>query len=149
MNRFAKRITGTPLFAVIILAALWSGADAQGLPERAVGMDTNKDGVIDKGEARGPLASNFDAMDRDKSGGIDGAELAAFFGGGRRGTAVVADAVVEEDLSQTRPVMGQLVARQVGPVAARVSGPVESVRVQVGDFVKKGDEIWWQPVFFP
>ena len=139
MNQFSKRLAGTPFFAVIILVALWSGADAQELPERAAGMDANKNGVIERGEARGPLASNFDAMDRDKSGGIDGAELAAFFGGGGRGTAVVADAVILEDLSQTTPVIGQLVARQVGPVAARVSGAVESVWVQVGDQVKKGD----------
>jgi RND family efflux transporter MFP subunit len=139
MNRFAKRLAGTLFFAVMTLAALWSVADAQELSERVAGMDTNKNGVIDRDEARGPLASNFDVMDRDKSGGIDGAELAAFFGGGRGGTAVVADAVIEEVLSQTTPVIGQLVARQVGPVAARVSGPVESVRVQVGDLVKKGD----------
>jgi RND family efflux transporter MFP subunit len=139
MNRLAKRLAGAPILAVVVLAALGSDAAAQELPERAAGMDANKNGVIDRDEARGPLASNFDAMDRDKSGGIDGAELAAFFGGGGGGTAVVADAVIEGDLSQTTPVIGQLVARQVGPVAARVSGPIESVRVQVGDHVKKGD----------
>jgi len=139
MNRLAKRLGGAPILAAVILAALGSAAVAQELPERVAGMDANKNGVIDRDEARGPLASNFDAMDRDKSGGIDGAELAAFFGGGGNGTAVVADAVIENDLSQTTPVIGQLVARQVGPVAARVSGPIESVRVQVGDHVKKGD----------
>lgn len=139
MNRLAKRLGGAPILAGVILVALGSVAAAQELPERVAGMDANKNGVIDRDEARGPLASNFDAMDRDKSGGIDGAELAAFFGGGGNGTAVVADAVIEDDLSQTTPVIGQLVARQVGPVAARVSGPIESVRVQVGDHVKKGD----------
>jgi RND family efflux transporter MFP subunit len=139
MNRLAKRLGGAPILAGVILVALGSVAAAQELPERVAGMDANKNGVIDRDEARGPLASNFDAMDRDKSGGIDGAELAAFFGGGSNGTAVVADAVIEDDLSQTTPVIGQLVARQVGPVAARVSGPIESVRVQVGDHVKKGD----------
>ena len=139
MNRLAKRLAGAPIFAAVVLVALGSGAPAQDLPERVAGMDANKNGVIDREEARGPLASNFDVMDRDKSGAIDGAELAAFFGGGGAGTAVVADAVIEDDLSQTTPVIGQLVARQVGPVAARVSGPVESVRVQVGDQVKKGD----------
>ena len=139
MNRLAKRLAGAPVLAVLVLVGLGSGAVAQELPERVAGMDANKNGVIDRDEARGPLASNFDAMDRDKSGGIDGAELAAFFGGGGGGTAVVADAVVEDDLSQTTPVIGQLVARQVGPVAARVSGPIESVLVQVGDHVKKGD----------
>jgi len=139
MNGLAKRLVGVPILAAAVLIAQGSGVSAQELPGRAAALDANKNGVIDRDEARGPLASNFDTIDRDKSGGIDGAELSAFFGGGGNGAAVVADAVVEEDLSQTTPVIGQLVARQVGPVAARVSGPVESVQVQVGDRVEKGD----------
>ncbi len=117
----------------------WSPAQGQELPERARALDTNGNGVIDRDEAVGPLAANFANIDRDKSGGIDGTELAAFFGGGGNGAAVVADAVIEEDLSQTTPVIGELVARQTGPVAARVSGPIDAVRVRVGDRVKKGD----------
>ena len=139
MNGLAKRLVGVPILAAAVLIAQGSGVSAQELPGRAAALDANKNGLIDRDEARGPLASNFDTIDRDKSGGIDGAELSAFFGGGGNGAAVVADAVVEEDLSQTTPVIGQLVARQVGPVAARVSGPVESVQVQVGDRVEKGD----------
>jgi RND family efflux transporter MFP subunit len=139
MNQIAKPIAGALLLVAATLLGLSSGALAQELPGRAAALDANKNGVIDRDEARGPLASNFDTIDRDKSGGIDGAELAAFFGGGGSGAAVVADAVIEEDLSQTTPVIGQLVARQAGPVSARVSGPVESVQVQVGDRVKKGD----------
>jgi len=139
MNGLAKRLVGVPILAAAVLIAQGSGVSAQELPGRAAALDANKNGVIDRDEARGPLASNFDTIDRDKSGGIDGAELSAFFGGGGNGAAVVADAVVEEDLSQTTPVIGQLVARQVGPVAARVSGPVESVQIQVGDRVEKGD----------
>ena len=139
MNGLAKRLVGVPILAAAVLIAQGSGVSAQELPGRAAALDANKNGLIDRDEARGPLASNFDTIDRDKSGGIDRAELSAFFGGGGNGAAVVADAVVEEDLSQTTPVIGQLVARQVGPVAARVSGPVESVQVQVGDRVEKGD----------
>ena len=139
MNGLAKRFAGAAAVAVVMLVPIGIEAQAQELPGRAAALDTNKNGVIDRDEARGPLASSFDTIDRDKSGGIDGAELAAFFGGGGNGTAVVADSVVEQDLSQTTPVIGQLVARQVGPVSARVSGPVEAVRVQVGDRVKKGD----------
>ncbi len=49
------------------------------------------------------------------------------------------DAVIVEPLSQTMPVLGRFVARQSGPVAALVSGPVESVIVEVGDRVEAGD----------
>ena len=57
INRFVKRIAATSLFAVIILAAIWPDADAQELSGRAAGLDANKNGVIDRDEARGPLAS--------------------------------------------------------------------------------------------
>ncbi len=49
------------------------------------------------------------------------------------------DAVIEEPLRQTMPVIGRFVARQAGPVAALVSGPVEEILVDVGDRVAKGD----------
>ncbi len=52
------------------------------LSERARGLDANGNGVIDRGEARGPLASSFDTIDKDKSGGLDGAEIRKFFTGG-------------------------------------------------------------------
>ena len=39
------------------------------------------------------------------------------------------------------PVIGRLVARQAGVVAARTRGPVEEVHVEVGDRVKRGDVI--------
>ena len=49
------------------------------------------------------------------------------------------DAVKREPLAQTVPVVGRLVARQSGTVAARSAGPVEKVLVEVGDRVKRGD----------
>ena len=52
---------------------------------------------------------------------------------------VEVDAVVEAPLSQTMPVIGRFVARQSGPVAALVSGPVDEILVDVGDRVAKGD----------
>lgn len=52
---------------------------------------------------------------------------------------VEVDAVIEEPLRQTMPVIGRFVARQAGPVAALVSGPVEEILVDVGDRVAKGD----------
>ena len=53
--------------------------------------------------------------------------------------AVDVDEVRVEPLSQTVPVIGRLVARQSGIVAARIGGPVADMRVSVGDRVKKGD----------
>ena len=57
-----------------------------------------------------------------------------------RAAQVEVDAVIEAPLSQTLPVIGRFVARQSGPVAALVSGPVEKILVDVGDRVVK-DEI--------
>ena len=45
------------------------------------------------------------------------------------------DAVITEPLRQTVPVIGRFVARQTGVAAARVSGPVGEIRVEVGDRV--------------
>jgi len=53
--------------------------------------------------------------------------------------AVKVDAVRSEPLSQTVPVIGRLVARQAGAVAARIGGPIIEFRVQVGDRVAVGD----------
>lgn len=49
------------------------------------------------------------------------------------------DAVIVEPLLQTAPVMGRLVTSQAGAVAAQTNGAVESVHVQIGDRVAKGD----------
>ena len=51
------------------------------------------------------------------------------------------NAVITEARKQTVPVIGRLVARQAGVVAARTRGPVEEVHVEVGDRVKRGDVI--------
>jgi len=51
------------------------------LNERAKGLDANNNGLVDRNEARGPLQANFDDMDCDKNGGLDGAEIPAFFQG--------------------------------------------------------------------
>ena len=52
---------------------------------------------------------------------------------------VVVDRVVTEASHQNVPVIGRFIARQAGPVAARISGPVAEFRVDVGDRVAKGD----------
>ena len=143
-------------------------AYAQGkeLSDRGKAADKNKNGVIDRDEAGGPLKANFDDMDCDKSGTLDGREIRGFFTGedcpkpsaaapgkqsagsggkkrkgGRPPRAVRVDAVFTEPLSQTAPVIGRLVARQSGDVAARINGAVVSMPTAVGDRVKKGEVI--------
>ena len=60
----------------------------------------------------------------------------------QRPPAVVGvDAVVREPLRQTLPVIGRLVATQKTDVAARIKGPVASIKVRVGDRLKVGDVI--------
>ena len=51
------------------------------------------------------------------------------------------DAVRTEPLNQTVPVVGRLVARQAGSVAAQISGPIAEFRVEVGDRIAAGDVI--------
>lgn len=60
---------------------------------------------------------------------------------GRRGRPVFVelDEVKRVALTQTVPVLGRMVPRQTGVVAARVAGPVARMNVQVGDRVATGD----------
>lgn len=51
------------------------------------------------------------------------------------------DTVKRVPLSQTVPVIGRLVALQVGEVAARINGPIETFEVEVGDRVETGQVI--------
>ncbi len=54
---------------------------------------------------------------------------------------VVVDQVRKEPLKQTIPILGRLVARKAGVVAALTRGAVAEFRVDVGDRVKKGQVI--------
>ncbi len=56
-----------------------------------------------------------------------------------RETRVGVDPVTMTREAQTVPVIGRLVARRSGPVAARIAGPIEDLKVDVGDRVTKGD----------
>ena len=58
-----------------------------------------------------------------------------------RATRVTVDVVATAPLVQTVDVLGRLVSRQGGVVAAQVAGPVVALPVQVGDAVEKGDLI--------
>ena len=59
--------------------------------------------------------------------------------GGMPPASVGVDEVIVKPLLQTAPVIGRLVERQSGEVAARINGPVGVLNVDVGDRVKKGD----------
>tara|TARA_R110002110_G_scaffold85816_3_gene223645 strand:+ start:18465 stop:19766 length:1302 start_codon:yes stop_codon:yes gene_type:complete len=140
-------LASAAILVVGLLAAVPALAQSAELSERAKALDVNSNGVLEKSEARGPVQASFDSIDTDKSGTLDGAELRTFFQGGGSGPArggpppatVVVDAVVEEVIGQTTPVVGRLVARQAGPVAARIGGAVNDLTVRVGDRVKTGD----------
>ena len=62
-------------------------------------------------------------------------------GGGRPPQSVKIDDVIYETTTETYAIFGRVVAVQQGPIAARVSGPIDSITVNVGDRVKKGDAI--------
>jgi RND family efflux transporter MFP subunit len=73
-----------------------------------------------------------------------GSLLAAGAARAQEGPArVEVDEVRTEPLSQTVPVLGRIVTRQQGPVAARVAGLVDRVAVEVGDRVEQGDPLAW------
>ena len=46
--------------------------------------------------------------------------------------------VRSEQFTQTVPIVGRLVSLRMGDIAARISAPVESIQVEVGDHVTKG-----------
>ena len=112
------------------------------LSERGKAADTNKDGLIQRSEAGGPLEANFDDMDCDKNGGLDGAEIRGFFtgtgcpekttsksdtqtkkkkaasGGSRRlPPAVKLATVVSEIAGETYKVAGRVIALQSGSLS--------------------------------
>ncbi len=61
------------------------------------------------------------------------------FGGRRRPpTLVELGDVVRENLIQTVPITGRLVAKQRGTIASRIAGRISTVLVDVGDRVEKG-----------
>ncbi|MEM9684618.1 MAG: efflux RND transporter periplasmic adaptor subunit [Pseudomonadota bacterium] len=65
---------------------------------------------------------------------------AAAYAQGKKGKAarIGVDAVVQEPVSQTMPVIGRFVARQQGVIAAATRGPIAEVLVDAGDRVNEG-----------
>ena len=73
---------GAALFAAAAAPApAWAQDKPPPLSPRAQAADANGNGVIDRDEAGGPLAANFDEMDCNKSNSLDGTEIRAFFTG--------------------------------------------------------------------
>lgn len=54
---------------------------------------------------------------------------------------VRADKVIRQTQTETVPVIGRLVARRAGDVAAQVAGAIHEMDVQVGNRLKRGDAI--------
>jgi RND family efflux transporter MFP subunit len=126
---------------VLVTAAGIAYAQSKELSGRAKALDANGNGTIEKDEARGPLAANFDTIDKDSSGTLDGAEIGAFFSGSAGGpppASVIVDDVVEQTVGQTTPVVGRFVVHQSGPVAAKIGGSVIEMDASVGDRVNEG-----------
>ena len=87
---------------------------------------------------------------RGRFGGLVAVALAAALwlgagapeGAAQQPPAVVSvDQVRMESMAQTVPVIGRLVARRAGEVAARTAGPVARLHVAVGDRVETGDPV--------
>ena len=145
-------------------------ADVPALSDRARELDSNGNNRIERDEAKGPLAANFDEIDCDGNEALDGAEIPGFFqgrgcgksdasgtagggtekpkaanksaaGGGRPPQAVKLDEVRLETTQETYTVVGRITAQQTGPLSARIGGAVESVQVNVGDRVSAGEVI--------
>ena len=54
------------------------------------------------------------------------------------GALVHVETVRAESMNQTVPIVGRLVSMRMGDIAARISGPVEDIKIEVGDRVSKG-----------
>lgn len=71
----------------------------------------------------------------------DGASAQRRGGGAPRAALVALDRVVEGPMMQTTPVLGRLISRQAGRVAALVGGSVAELRADIGDRLAAGDVI--------
>ncbi|MGI9380341.1 MAG: efflux RND transporter periplasmic adaptor subunit, partial [Methyloligellaceae bacterium] len=152
--------------------AFFAQAQENNLSPQAKARDANNNNRIERNEAGGPLAANFDIMDCNKDNQLDGNEIRGFFTGagcpkadkgkataaksagqpgkpgGKRSprggnppASVEVDAVIEENVSQTFPIIGRLVSRQVGTIASEVAGSVRELKADIGDRLKKNEVI--------
>ena len=73
-------LLGFGIGAFLNVPSLAIAADPE-LPPLAKMRDANNNNRIERNEAAGPLVGNFDTMDCDKSGNLDGKEILGFFQG--------------------------------------------------------------------
>ncbi len=73
-------LLGFGIGAFLNVPSLALAADPE-LPPLAKMRDANNNNRIERNEAAGPLVGNFDTMDCDKSGNLDGKEILGFFQG--------------------------------------------------------------------
>ena len=105
----ASGIIQFTIFFALINFSINSAVIAQNkkVPElsaRAKILDTNSNGVIDRDEARGPVQSNFDIIDSDKNGKLDGNELVKYFQGGGKSNVKEATTVTKSLNKNNRPL---------------------------------------------
>ena len=88
MNQYFNSISAHKVvlrIAIIFISCFWLSWSVRSefppLSDRGKAADANNNGLIERSEAGGPLAANFDEIDCDKNGGLDGAEIPAFFQG--------------------------------------------------------------------
>ncbi len=117
----------TPAAAVAV--ALVLGLAIARMVPAAVAQDRNQ----------GQQAEQKQGGGKDSSARRGGEETAGRKRGRRGPARVEADEVTIVPVTQTVPVLGRMVPRQAGVVAARIAGPVGRINVHVGDRVKKGD----------
>ena len=113
--------------AVTITCCLWLSwtASSENVPlsDRGKAADANKNGLIERSEAGGPLAANFDEIDCDKNGGLDGAEIPAFF----QGTGCPKKTTAESKTSsKTEPNKAKVKRKS----KRRGGGPPQSVKLE-------------------
>ena len=69
------RLIGPGVLVAAVFAAGTAFAQTPELSGPAKPFDTNGNGVIERNEAQGPAAVNFDTIDLNNSGSLDGDEL--------------------------------------------------------------------------
>ena len=137
LHRFAATPAIRPIAASLLSLALVAGSVTFASPALAQDRARAKEAPSGKpstGKARDKKAMKSRGGPPKAKAGRKGPP------GGRRGrpTFVGVDKVILGELQQTEPVIGRMVIRQGGIVAARAAGAVLKITVHVGDRVKKG-----------
>ena len=127
--QFFSKITYNVFVWLTLLALVGFGfnpnvsAQSTALSERGKASDKNNNGLIERDEAGGPLAANFDDIDCDKNGGLDGAEIPAFF----QGTGCPKKTASDKKISKQKDLKK---AKVKGKSKRRGGRPPQSVKLE-------------------